>query len=280
MEEKVMETTQFLAALGVVAFLSSVPLARADATLDKIKSRGTVVVGVVLSGPPFGYVDPKTQQQLGLNVDLAADIAKRLGVKLETVAVTPATRVQFLQQGKVDIAIPNMQLNPERAELMGYVPTPYGDAGGGLITLKSNKVTRWEDVKGKTICLSQGSNYAKPLAELYGADVKGLPSQPDSLLALKGGNCFGSVHDSAPLHLLVSDNPEWKDFELPLANDLIPLPSVIWVRKGETDLINVLDGFVQDWYRSGWLFEVTRKNRIPITPLLEEWQAKYPVAQK
>ncbi|MDR3300191.1 MAG: transporter substrate-binding domain-containing protein [Candidatus Accumulibacter sp.] len=275
-----METTQFLAALGVVAFLSSVPLARADATLDKIKSRGTVVVGVVLSGPPFGYVDPKTQQQLGLNVDLAADIAKRLGVKLETVAVTPATRVQFLQQGKVDIAIPNMQLNPERAELMGYVPTPYGDAGGGLITLKSNKVTRWEDVKGKTICLSQGSNYAKPLAELYGADVKGLPSQPDSLLALKGGNCFGSVHDSAPLHLLVSDNPEWKDFELPLANDLIPLPSVIWVRKGETDLINVLDGFVQDWYRSGWLFEVTRKNRIPITPLLEEWQAKYPVAQK
>jgi polar amino acid transport system substrate-binding protein len=162
---------------------------------------------------------------------------------------------------------------------MGYVPTPYGDAGGGLITLKSNKVTRWEDVKDKTICVSQGSNYAKPLAERYGANVRGLPSQPDSLLALKGGSCFASVHDSAPLHLLVSDNPEWKDFELPLADDLIPLPSVIWVRKGETDFINALNAFVQDWYRGGWLFEVTRQNRIPITPLLEEWQAKFPVAK-
>ncbi|GHU26432.1 amino acid ABC transporter [Betaproteobacteria bacterium] len=276
-----MKTVQILGALGVAAVLSGVSIAaHADATLDKVKSRGSVIVGLVLSGPPFGYIDPKTQQPLGLNVDLAEDIAKRLGVKLESVAVTPATRVQFLQQGKVDLLLANMQLNAERAELMGYIPTPYGDAGGGLITLKSNKVTQWEDVKGKTVCVSQGSNYAKPLDEQYGANVKGLPSQPDSLLALKGGNCFASVHDSAPLHLLVSDNPEWKDFELPLPADLIPLPSVIWVRKGENDFTNVIDAFVQDWYRTGWLLEITRKHRIPITPLLEEWQAKYPVAKK
>jgi polar amino acid transport system substrate-binding protein len=275
-----MKTGQILGALGAVVVLSGATLAHADATLDKVKSRGSVIVGVVLSGPPFGYIDPKTQQQLGLNIDLAEDIAKRLGVKLETAPVTPATRVQFLQQGKVDLLLANMQLNAERAELMGYVPTPYGDAGGGLITLKSNKVTKWEDVKDKTICLSQGSNYAKPLAEQYGANVKGLPSQPDSLLALKGGNCFGSVHDSAPLHLLVADNPEWKDFELPLPTDLIPLPSVIWVRKGESDFTKAIDAFVQDWYRSGWLLEITRKHRIPITPLLDEWQAKYPVAKK
>jgi polar amino acid transport system substrate-binding protein len=275
-----MKTARILGALGALAVLSAASVVHADATLDRIKSRGAVAVGVVLSGPPFGYLDPKTQEPAGLNIDLAKDIAQRLKVKLEIVTVVPANRVQFLQQGKADLLLANMQLNPERAELMGYVPTPYGDAGGGLITLKSNKVTRWEDVKGKTVCVSQGSNYAKPLSEQYGADVKGLPSQPDSLLALKGGSCFASVHDSAPLHLLVADNPEWKDFELPLPTDLIPLPSVIWVRKGESDFTKTVDAFVQDWYRSGWLLEITRGHRIPITPLLVEWQAKFPVAKK
>lgn len=275
-----MKTTRIFGALGAIIVLAGASVAHADATLERIKSRGTVVVGVILSGPPYGYLDPATQQPGGLNIDLAADIAQRLGVKLETVAVVPANRVQFLQQGKVDLLIPNMQLNPERAEIMGYVPTPYGDAGGGFITRKGSGITRWEDVKGKTVCVSQGSNYAKPLAEEYGANVKGMPSQPDSLLALKAGSCFASVHDSAPLHLLVEENPEWKDFELPIATDLIPLPSVIWVRKGEKDIEKTLDGFVQDWYRTGWLLEVTRRNRIPITPLLEEYQAKYPVAKK
>ncbi|MDR2452411.1 MAG: transporter substrate-binding domain-containing protein [Candidatus Accumulibacter sp.] len=274
-----MKASHIFVALGAFFVLAGASVVQADATLDRIKSRGTVVVGVVLSGPPYGYVDPVTQRQAGLNVDLAADIARRLGVKLETVAVTPANRVQFLQQGKVDLLIPNMQLNPERAEIMGYVPTPYGDAGGGFITRKGSGITQWKDLKGKTVCVSQGSNYAKPLAEEYGANVRGMPSQPDSLLALKAGSCFASVHDSAPLHLLVEENPEWKDFELPIATDLIPLPSVIWVRKGEKDTEKVLDGFVQDWYRTGWLFEVTHKNRIPITPLLDEYQAKYPVAK-
>lgn len=269
-------------AAAVLALLSvnGMSVAHADATLDRIKSRGTVIVGVMVSGAPFGYIDQKTQQPAGLNIDLANDIAQRLGVRLETVTVTPPNRVQFLQQGKVDLLLANMQLNADRAEIMGYVPTPYGEAGGGLITRKGSGIAKWEDVKGKTVCVSQGSNYAKPLAEQYGANVKGLPGQPESLLALKGGSCFASVHDSAPLHLLVADNPEWKDFELPVATDLIPLPSVIWVRKGEKDIETTLDAIVQDWYRSGWLVETTRKNRVPITPELEKWQAKYAVAKK
>ena len=88
-----MKATRILGVLGAVVALAGMSAAYADATLDRVKSRGTVVVGVVLSGPPYGYVDPVTQRQAGLNVDLAADIARRLGAKLETVAVTPANRV-------------------------------------------------------------------------------------------------------------------------------------------------------------------------------------------
>jgi polar amino acid transport system substrate-binding protein len=267
----------------LLACLLSLTLAgpgHADATLDKIHSRGVIVAGVMLSGAPFGQIDAHTRQPAGLNVDLAAMLAKRLGVRLELVSVTPPNRVQFLQQGKVDVLFGNMQLNPERAAILGYVPTPYGEAGGGLITRKGSGIHRWEDVRGKLVCVSQGSNYAKPLQETYGATVRGLPGMPESLLALKGGSCQAAVHDSAPLHLLVADNKEWQGFELPIAKDLIPLPSVIWVRKGETDTERALDQIVQGWYRNGWLIGINQKNRVPITPELLKWQARYPRAAK
>ncbi|WP_028536414.1 transporter substrate-binding domain-containing protein [Paludibacterium yongneupense] len=263
--------------LFMLAILAS-SVAQADATLDKIRSRGVVAAGVIVDSPPFGFIDPKSGQAGGFNIDLARSIAQRLGARLELVTVTPPNRVQFLQQGKVDLLLANMQLNAERSAILGYVPTAYGEAGGGLIARKGSGIKRWEDVKGKVICVSQGSNYAKPLLEQYGANVRGLTGMPESLLALKSGSCAASVHDSAPLHLLVSENPEWKEYEMPVSKDLIPLPSVIWVRKGEHDTEKALDQIAQDWYRSGWLLQETRKFRIPVTPELLKWQARYPVA--
>ncbi len=103
-------------ALSICAL--SATTASADATLDRIKARGTLTVGVILSGAPFGFIDPKTQEQKGFNLDIAKGLADDLGVKLETVTVTPPNRVQFLQQGKVDILIANMQYTEERAKMM------------------------------------------------------------------------------------------------------------------------------------------------------------------
>ncbi|MEX5491498.1 transporter substrate-binding domain-containing protein, partial [Pseudomonas fulva] len=79
-------------------------------TLDKIQERHKISIGVILSGPPFGTIDPKTGEHQGYNVELSKEIAKRLNVELETVSVLAPNRVQFLQQGKVDLLIANMQL--------------------------------------------------------------------------------------------------------------------------------------------------------------------------
>ncbi|WP_197344215.1 transporter substrate-binding domain-containing protein, partial [Ralstonia pseudosolanacearum] len=93
-------------------------------TLDKIHQRHKLVVGVVLSGGPFGSIDPATQRAVGFNVDLAQALGRGLGVEVETVQVQPSNRIQFLQQGRVDLLVAAMELNPERAELLAHVPTP------------------------------------------------------------------------------------------------------------------------------------------------------------
>lgn len=249
--------------------------AHADATLDRIKQRGKIVVGVILSGPPFGTIDPATQKHIGYNVELSEGVAKGLNVAVETVQVQPSNRVQFLQQGKVDILIANMQWTQERSEILDFVPTPFEEVGGAGIARKGSGIARWEDVKGKPVCVSQGSNFTKPLADQYGAQIKAFRGQPESLLALRGGNCAVAVHVSPTLRELVAENADWKDYEIVSPADLIPSPSVIWVRKGEADTQAALDRIVQHWHRTGWLIEVEKKNGMTPTPLLHQLQQKF-----
>ncbi|WP_454754811.1 transporter substrate-binding domain-containing protein [Cupriavidus basilensis] len=249
--------------------------AHADATLDKIRQRGKLVAGVILSGPPFGTLDPATQKPVGYNVTLAEGVAKGLGVALETVQVQPSNRVQFLQQGKVDILIANMQWTQERSEILTFVPTPFEEVGGAAVARKGSGIARWEDLRGKPVCVSQGSNFTKPLIEQYGAQIKAFRGQPESLLALRGGNCVAAVHVSPTLRDLVDHNADWSGYEIVSPRDLIPSPSVIWVRRGEADTQAAIDRIVQGWHRTGWLIEVEKQNGMTPTPLLHQLHDKY-----
>jgi polar amino acid transport system substrate-binding protein len=261
--------------VAALAAASVAPQAHADQTLDKINSRHEIAVGVLIAGSPFGSLDPQTQQPRGLNVDLANDIGKRLGAKVQLVSVQPSTRVQFLQQGKVDILIANMEYNAQRGEILDHVPTPYYRVGGTAITPKSSGITKWEDLRGKPVCISQGSSYIRPMVEKYGAIPRAFPGASQSLLALRGGSCVAAVHDAAPLlYPLQQHDPEWRDYRT-LEPELEPAPSVIWVRQGEKDTAAKLDTIVRDWHRTGWLIDAEAKNGLtPPSAALAEWHQK------
>ena len=259
---------------GALALLST-GWAHADATLDKIKQRGKVTIGVLVSGGPFGSIDPANQQLVGWNPELARAVAKGLGVEADLVQVQTATRVQFLQSGKVDLLIASMELNPDRAETLGYAPTPFYRVGGTAAVRKDSGIAKWEDLRGKTVCVSQGSSFAKPLANDYGAQVQGFKSSAESLLALKGGTCVAAVHDSTLIHPLLRSNPEWTQYSAPITVELLPAPSVVWTRKGEADTIAAVDNVVLEWHRSGWRIATEKRVGIePPNPVLSELQAK------
>jgi polar amino acid transport system substrate-binding protein len=257
------------AVLGILFSLAFSGLVQADATLDKIQERHRLVVGVLLSGGPFGSIDPANQKTKGLNVDLAEDLGRRLNAEVELVPVLPANRVQFLQQGKVDLLIANMEWTTERGQILGSVPTPFYRVGGTAAVLKDSKIAVWQDLKGQPVCTSQGSSYVKPLTE-FGAELKAFKSSSESLLALRGNNCVAAVHDATLINPLLADNAEWKDYRA-IAPELNPAPSVIWTRLGETDTQAKLDAIVKDWHRSGFLIEAEKRHHIaPASPALVE----------
>jgi polar amino acid transport system substrate-binding protein len=261
-------------ALGSMLALGGSVAAQADVTLDKIEQRHVLVVGVLLSGGPFGSIDPATQQPKGLNVDLANELGRQLKAQVQLVPVLPANRVQFLQQGKVDLLIANMEWTAERGEILGFVPTPFYRIGGAAAVLKDSKIARWEDLKDQPVCTSQGSSYVKPLTE-FGAQLKAFKSSSESLLALRGNNCVAAVHDSTLINPLINDSAEWKDYRV-LGPELNPAPSVIWTRRGESDTQAKLDPIVKELHRSGWLIDAQTRNRIsPASPALVELQQQF-----
>lgn len=260
------------------AFLLSIThhFALADTTLDQAKQKGKITIGVLANGGQFGSIDPATQQLVGWNPELGRALAQALGLDVDLIQVQTPTRVQFLLSGKVDLLIASMELTDERAAILGYAPTPFYRVGGTAATAKNSGISKWEDLKGKTVCLSQGSNYAKPLIESYGAIVKGYKTAAESLLALRGENCVAAVHDSILIHPLLRTNSEWANFHAPIQAELIPASSVVWTRKGEADTIAAVDRVIQDWHRTGWLIRTEKKLEItPAQPLLEELHLRY-----
>src|ERR1051326_999294 len=101
--------------LAAVAALAVAALPAAAQTLDKIKQRGVLVVGSKADYKPFGFRDP-SGAIVGFEPDIAKLVADKLGVKLELEPVVSSNRMQFLQQGKIDLMIATMNEKPDRRQ--------------------------------------------------------------------------------------------------------------------------------------------------------------------
>jgi polar amino acid transport system substrate-binding protein len=103
----------FLFPLAVLPLMLSVPASAGE--LHAIKTRGKLLVGVTESSPPFSYRDDG-KGIVGYDVDLAAQVAKRLGVTTEKVTIINADRIAALQQNRVDLVAVGMTRSKKRAK--------------------------------------------------------------------------------------------------------------------------------------------------------------------
>jgi polar amino acid transport system substrate-binding protein len=246
-------------------------LAGADAMAD-IKAKGTLVVGTKADYRPFGFLDP-SGKIVGFEPDLAADIAKRLGVKLELVPVVAANRMQFLQQGKIDLMIATMSDTPERRKVVDIVDPDYYASGTNVMAKKSEGLKSWEQLKGKKVCLIQGAFYNKELQEKYGAEGVAFPGTAEALTALRNGNCIGFAYDDTAI-VGEMQKPDWAGYEMPL-NSILVQPWGVSVKQGEKAFADFVSKTVIDWHKGGTIQELEKKWGIKPTAFAEEMRAKY-----
>ncbi|HJU22254.1 MAG TPA: transporter substrate-binding domain-containing protein [Casimicrobiaceae bacterium] len=260
-----------IAASTVLLGMLSVGIARAD-ELQNIKQKGVLVVGTKADYRPFGYLDP-SGKIVGFEPDLAADVAKRLGVRLELVPVVASNRIQFLQQGKIDLLIATMSDTPERAKIVDIVKPDYYASGTNVMAKKSEHLKSWDQLRGKKVCLIQGSFYNKELQEKYGIEGVAFPGTAEAYSALRNGNCIAFAYDDTAI-VGELQKPEWKDYEMPLESILVQ-PWGLAVKQGEKDFADFMSKVIIDWHKTGFIEQLEKKYGIKPTKFAQEMHDKY-----
>ncbi len=131
------------------------PNSQTARTLEEIKDSGKITIGVFSDKAPFGYVDENGDYQ-GYDVYFAERIAKDLDVDVEYVSLEPASRVEYVQTGKVDIVLANFTVTEERAAQVDFA-LPYMKVALGVVSPDNAVIRDVNELKGKTLIVCKGT---------------------------------------------------------------------------------------------------------------------------
>lgn len=210
-------------------------------TLDEIKSSGKVVIGVFSDKAPFGYVDENGEYQ-GYDVYFAERIAKDLGVSVEYVSTDPASRVEYVATGKVDIILANFTVTEERAQQVDFA-LPYMKVMLGVVSPDNALITDVEQLNGKNLIVVKGTTAETYFEKNYpDVTLQKYDEYADAYNALLDGRGDAFSTDNTEVLAWALSNPGFTVGIDALGNADTIAPAV---QKGNTTLLNWLNSEIE-----------------------------------
>jgi putative glutamine transport system substrate-binding protein len=237
---------------GALVLAHATPARSADDnSVDAIKKRGTIKIGVKYDAPPFGSLNPQTNQVSGFDVDVARAIAKHvLGSpdKVELVQVKSDNRIPLVQNGDIDAFVATATITPDRMKTIDF-SNVYYRAGQSLLVKKGSAVKSYRDLAGKSVCSVQGSTPEQTIRRLVPkANVVTFETYPECLTALRGGRVDAVTTDNVILGGYEAQDPA----NLELVGGLFTFePYGIGIRKGNASLTKAINDTLAELKRSG-----------------------------
>ncbi|OYT91481.1 MAG: ABC transporter substrate-binding protein [Burkholderiales bacterium PBB3] len=239
--------TLLLAAVSSVS--AQVP---ASPVLTAIKEAGIVRIGVKTDVEPFGLINP-SGEVVGFEIDLAKDIAERLGVRLVKVPVSTETRFQKLELGEVDLLLATVGDSLERRKIATGIEPGYFETGVTVMLRPDQGLKDWNAVRGKTLCALQGAYFNRPTSERYLLNLQTYKTVRDALLAVNGGRCDGFLYNAPAIKNLLK-KAEFKGYSAPFPEALVT-PWTMFIKRAEggKEFEQFLGNVTADWYRNGMI---------------------------
>jgi polar amino acid transport system substrate-binding protein len=230
-------------------------------TLDTIKGRGTILIGVKEDYKPWGFRDSKGDL-VGMEIDLARDIARRLKVKLELVPVVSASRIPVLQERKVHLVLATFSVTAERKTQVAFVEPSYYAAIVGLIHKTGSGISGEATLKGRTVCAVKGAYYNMAVAGMAGQPLIEQRDLPGAQNLLRAGSCDAMVYDDVVLLYQLKSEPEkWAEYDLSLLLTVTPAAWGLAIPLEEKDsrFSQFLSATVKSWHRCGTLLALEKR---------------------
>ena len=180
-----------------------------DTSLGRIQQAGVLRVGLDPSWPPFGYVD-QVGEIVGLDVDLARAIGRRLGVDVHLVVSGWEGLYAALAAGQFDVAISALPYDPWRTEEVAY-SISYFNAGPVVVAPLGGEVSAVRDLDGRVVHVefgSEGDVQARRLQrKMPELEVVPHDTPQEALEAAAADAGSAAIVDAVSARLYIRDDP-------------------------------------------------------------------------
>ena len=211
---------------------------KTSSKLDKIKASGKIVMGTSADYPPYEFrlLGDEDGDIVGIDIDIANEIARELGVKLEVKEVLFSKLFDSLGQGKIDMILAGIAPTDQRKEIADFSEIYYQAIQSLLIRAdETDKIKAVEDLRGKNVGVQKDSIQEESSRnQIKGAEFIGKETITELIGALKSGE----------VDAIVLEKPVAESYAL-MHKNLINLAcgakermgSAIAVKKGESALL-------------------------------------------
>jgi polar amino acid transport system substrate-binding protein len=197
-------------------------------------------------------------QLVGFEIDIAKQLAKDLGVKLDLHVLDWEKIIPALLNREIDIIAAGIVITPQRALKVNF-SQPYDSSGIGLVTnIGLTKTFRGpEDLNRKEVTITAVTGtIAEDLASRVfpNATLKTFPTSQEALQAVSTGKVHGYIEHEPITTFAVLDNPDTVDE--PLSKPLLETRAGFAVNKGDPDFVNFLNAWITAHEADTWLTSV------------------------
>lgn len=249
------------AVLAVSATLGLALPAQAGAVQQRVQAAATVRVCIWPDYYGVTFRSPRTQMLTGIDIDLSAELAKDLGLKLQYVDSSFATLIDDVKADRCDVAMFAVGMLPQRMEQLKFT-RPYMQSGIYGVTTKSNRVVRrWADIDQPGVLVAvQAGTFMEPVmaGELKKAKMVSIRPPTTRERELEAGRVDVFMTDY-PYSRRLLDNADWATLISPPGLFHV-LPYAYAVKPGDDAWLALVDQFVQRIQRDGRLDAAARRH--------------------
>ena len=259
-----MKTKIFLTAIIIIAIVVGVVCAlninkkEEQDSLERIKEKGTLILGLDDSFPPMGFRN-ENNEIVGFDIDVANEVCKRLNVKLVLQPISWSAKEQELNSYNIDCIWNGMSINDERKEKM-CLSIPYLKNSMSFVVKNESNISSLENLKGKKIGLQSGSTAEEILkdSKIY-SDIGEVVSYQDNITAFMDMeiNQIDAVFlDNVVANYYIAENKKpYKVLEEGLEDE----EYAIGFRKQDTTLCNKVNETLKEMKKDGSLATISTK---------------------
>ncbi|RXT35526.1 transporter substrate-binding domain-containing protein [Bradyrhizobium betae] len=223
-------TTVALAGAAMAAAGSAKADTAPTSTIDRIKKSGLLRIAVIAGQDPYFHKDLTTNQWSGACIDMANDIAGKLGAKVETLESTWGNQILDLQAEKIDLAFA-VNPTPERSLVIDF-SSPILVHSFTVITKKGfAKPQTWAEINKPEvkIAVDIGSTH-ETIARRYcpKATILGFKERNEAILAVSTGRADCNISLAVLSVATLKKNPTLGELAVP--RPLLTLPTNLGIR--------------------------------------------------